>query len=90
LVEQTGEPVERSARLSLDQREAWIGEMRVLYCAARRRDGDWVALGNVFDERDVLGGRARLVSGCGPTELTAIERMLLRVAEQAGAVAKAG
>jgi len=63
--------------------------MRVLYCAVRRQSGDWVALGDVIEERGPSGRKARLVSGCGPTEMTAIERMLLRAAERAGLVAEA-
>jgi hypothetical protein len=76
-----GVPVERIARPSLDQREARVGDLRVLYCAARRRSGEWFALGSLVDERGPR--RERLVAGCGTTELNAVERMLLRAAERA-------
>jgi hypothetical protein len=75
-------PVERIARPALDQREARIGELRVLYCAARRQSGDWFALGSLVDELGA-GVHERLVSGCGPTESNAVESMLLRAAERA-------
>jgi hypothetical protein len=81
------ERVERRARPSLDQREARIGDVYVQYCAARRRSGEWFAVGNVVRRAGVAQQVSRLVSGSGATELGAVERMLLRAAQQTRAEA---
>jgi hypothetical protein len=68
------EPAQSADRLV--QREASVGDVRIEYCAAPRRTGDWFAVGTVIQEGGTPDRATPVVAGLGATELLAVERML--------------
>ena len=81
-------PAQKSVRLI--QREVRVGDVRVEYCAARRRGGDWFALGTVIQKSGAPDAVNPVISGLGTTELLAVEQMMRGVTERRQAVVATG